>query len=299
MKKLCYLFLLLLFFACKKDETGEGSEAGLINKITNSGTNMYNNSDFVFVYNSDGRIYSINDTVYNYGDDGRIHSSRYIEESNLGGYKYEKDIQKSYKWDDKGRVLEIKVEKWLEKSTSPDGSVMGNNPKPYIEAYFYYTDNTRLPDSIGYGETNAQLKTFKVFSHEKGNVLKEEDISEGYYVSDEQPVIKRYVAGRIVYSYDEAVNHHIYPLYVKMGFLPKGLGYVASKHSPKASKEEQFFIQNVPGNNSVLTKVMDKQLDYVYTLSPNGFPNTIRQDVTVDMGHGPTKGSSVFLNIYY
>lgn len=299
MKEISCLFLLLLFFACKKDKIDEKREGGLIKKIVSSETNGFNNFDYVFAYDVNGRIYSINDTVYNYGADGKIHSSRYEEINQRGEYKYEKDIQKSYKWDSKGRILEIKVEKWLEKIISPDG-YMENNPMPYIEAHFYYTDNNSLPDSIGYGKTNGKLTTFKVFSHENGNILKEESISEGYYVSNNQPIDKRYVADRTVYSYEKEVNHHLYPLYVKMGFLPKGLGYVTSKHSPKSSTAEEFFIQNLPGDDSIITKVMGEQIDYFYTLTSNGFPNTIRQDVTVYMGYGSSaKGNPVFLNIYY
>jgi len=272
LKKNCYLFLLVLFFACKKDNEDIGYKSGLVKMIASNRTNLYRNDNFIFTYDTEGRVQSINDTVYTYGADGKIGRSQFTKDKNTNGYVYKEDIQKSYTWDVQGRISEIRVDKWLQRSTSPDGGVMENNPSPYIEAHFYYTSNNKLPDSIGYGSSlEAQLETYRIFYHADGNITKEEDISAISYYGVDNPFL-RYVSSRTEYTYTDNVKSHLYPLYSKMGFLPRGLGYVASKNGPITSITQRvYFVHQNPAYPAWSKSISN----YSYQFASNGYPSTI------------------------
>jgi hypothetical protein len=273
--------------ACKKDHN-PSYDNGFIKKIEDSRSSYSHDYDFTFVYDNQGRIYSINDTIYNYSSNGKITRSTYNNKSDRSGYIYEKDIQKSYRWDTQGRILEIKVDKWFQKLTSPDGGEMKSDPIPYIEAHFYYTGNNSLPDSIGYGDFFDQsIKTFLVVQHENGNVTETEALSSTYLVD-------RYVHEQNIYTYDKDVKNHLYPLYNQMGFLPKGLGYIASKSNPTSVTTENFTVEHAPfpSDQYSINKVYEFSTSFIYSSASNGFPSSIL--------HGTGYGTpSTIQHIYY
>ena len=297
MRKRFLVIPFIVLFGCKDVSDNDLSKNGLLSSVHHSQTNILQNLDYAIVYDAEGNVHSINDTVYIYGSNGKISSSRFsYNEDKADGYSYEKEILKSYKWDAHNRIVEIKVDKSLQLSTSPEGGVLESNPSPYVEAYFYYTASNHLPDSIGNEEFNNKIVTNKIFVHNGANILKEETVSEYYHYSNANMVAKRYISQNKEFQYGNSKNY-LYPLFVKMGVLPRGLGYIISKDAPSYYESSQYFYES-GFNGGEMKEVYREQVEILYNITSNGYPSRVNNNVKFNQ-KGMTGTYSYYLNLYY
>lgn len=297
MKYSIFLVLLVALLGCEGNIPDDLVLEGYVKQIRNSQTNIYQNLDFNIVYDDDDRVYAINDTVYTYGSNNKVSSSRFTFSKETAGYKYEKDIQKSYKWDVKKRILEIYVERYLEKVISPDGGVLESNPSGYTEAYFSYTGDNNLPDSISLGQG---LKAIKVFKHSKGNISQEEQIGEYINTVGGNIKLQTYIAQRVEYLYDTSIKNHLYPLFTKMGVLPKGLGYVSSLSAPKSILSTNFlYLNSSPGVGGAVTPMGSFSENFSYSIAKNGYPNRIVKNIGFNKDNNVISTEQQVINLYY
>jgi hypothetical protein len=295
MKYSIFLVLLVTLLGCEGNIPDDLVLGGYIKQIRNSQTNTYQNLDFNIVYDDDNRVYAINDTVYTYGSNNKVSSSRFTFSQETAGYKYEKDIQKSYKWDVKGRILEIYVERYIEKAISPDGGFLESNPSGYTEAYFSYTGDNSLPDSISLGKG---LKAIKVFKHSKGNISQEEQMGE--YINFSTSKIKSYTTQRLEYIYDPSIKNHLYPLFTKMGVLPRGLGYITSVNSPKSLLTSDYvYMDNPNGGDGSITQLITYSENIIYNIAQNGYPNRIVKNIEFNKDNNVISTGKQVINLYY
>jgi hypothetical protein len=294
MKRLSFLLLLVLFLSCEKDEMDESAKNGFVKIIESSETSFFNNDRLVFVYDKSGRLISLNDTLYFYGDGDRVVGSRYYNEKNSNGYRQEVVIKKSYKWDAQNRIYEIQVDSNYQKLTSPEGGIMESNPKPFIEAHFYYTGTNALPDSIAEIADSSPF-VFQRFYHQDDNISRVESMANVYI---KLGVSLRYASQTVDYQYNNTKNH-LYPLFKKLGFLPKGFGYIVSKNNPTTSVTMSFAVENsLPTPPNIKTiHVLRSKFDYSYTSA--GFPSFIKTEREIDFGNGFGQASPYSLYVYY
>lgn len=297
MKKLFFVIPFILFFGCKDANDVDLSNKAMLKSISHSQSNMYKNLDYDIVYDAKGNVHSINDTVYSYGNNGKLSSSHFSYKEERYGYKYEKEIIKSYKWDNYSRIEEIKVDKSLERSTSPEGGILENNPSPYVEAVFYYTSNNLLPDSIGHEEFNEEIVTSKIFVINGDNILKEEIVSDYYNYSNSNIIAKRYTTQKKEFKYGNTKNY-LYPLFLKMGVLPRGLGYIVSKDAPSYYESSQYFYERDVSGGGVIKEVNREQAEISYNIGSYGYPSRVNNNIKVNQ-MGLTGSYSYFLNLYY
>lgn len=294
--RILYFFFSILLIGCKGSILDDAVISEDVKYIRNSQMNAYNNQDFTIIYDDKGNVHAINDTVYTYGNNGKISSSRYSSMEETNGYKHEKDIRKSYQWDAQGRILEIYVEKQLQKIIAPDGGFLENNPVGYTEAYFSYTGNNILPDSISLGKG---LKAIKIFQYRNGNLSKEEQMEEYISVIGDDTKVQNYIAMREMYLYDEVVKNYLYPLFTKMGVLPKGLGYFASKHAPYFYETTTYYFHTAfPGHAGELKESYNSKANVAYTIGTNGYPTQVKYNIVLGQYEGFVT-SNYLLNIYY
>lgn len=204
-------------------------------------------------------------------------------------------IKKSYKWDAQNRIYEIQVDSNYQKLTSPDGGIMESNPKPFIEARFYYTGINVLPDSIAEIADSSPF-VFQRFYHQDDNISRVESMANAYITLD---VFLRYVRQTVDYQYNSTKNH-LYPLFKKLGFLPKSLGYIVSKNNPTNSVTMSFMVENFPPATPPIIKtlhVLKSKFSYSYTSA--GFPSFIRSESEIDVGNGFAQASPYSLYVYY
>lgn len=296
MKHGALLVFIIILMGCEGNIPDNYIMSQYVKKIRNSQTNLYQNLDFNIVYDDIGNIHSINDTIYTYGANGKISNSRFTFGQEMGGYKYEKDIQKSYKWDSQGRILQIVVEKSLQKSISPDGGTIESNPTAYTEAYFSYTDNNNLPDSISLGKG---LKAIKVFKHSEGNISQELQIGEYLNTTGGNIKLHSYTTQRVDYLYDTSMKNFLFPLFTKMGILPKGLGYITSLNLPKSTSNSNYvYVHNLSGDNGSILSPITYSDNYTYRISNNGYPNSIVLNRVLNLD-GNMSSSQHTVNLYY
>lgn len=297
MKYSALLVFIIMLLGCEGSIPDDLVLGEYVKKIRSSQTNLYQNLDFNIVYDDIGNVHSINDTIYTYGANGKISNSRFTFGQEMGGYKYEKDIQKSYKWDSQGRILEIVVDKSSQKSISPDGGTMKSNPTAYTEAYFSYTGNNNLPDSISLGKG---LKAKKVFKHSKGNISQEEQIGEYINTAGGKIKSQSYITQRVEYLYDTSIRNHLYPLFTKMGVLPRGLGYITSLNSPKSLLNSNYvYINNPNGSDGLITQPITYSENLVYTIAQNNYPNRIVKNIGFIKDNHIIATEQYVINLYY
>ncbi len=295
--------LLLLLFAitltsCEKDDIGALYDDGLIKRIDNQGSNSHSIGEIVIKYDDLDRVYSINDTLFYYDEYDKVIYTRYNEHLDKDGYKSYKIIKKSYSWDAQNRLLAINVDSNYQLLTDMQGMLQVNSDKPYTEAYFYYSDNNTIPDSIGYNDDiGKDLLISKRLYHSNGNINKIEDIQNiGALDSD---VGSSVIMKSIYLDYSDQDNY-LYPLYRKLGFLPKSLGYVTSQKLLSTSEiVETIVLGNV--SSSLQTKKTTVKNVFSSNKGPNGYPTLININSMIDFdnGMGYTNVGSSDTYIYY
>lgn len=295
--------LLLLLFAitltsCEKDDIGTLYDDGLIKRIENLSKSNQPTSKIIIKYDDLDRVYSINDTLFYYDEYDKVIYARYNEHLDKDGYKSHKFIKKSYTWDSQKRLVSINVDSNYQLLTDPQGMLIVSNGTPYTEAYFYYSDNQTIPDSIGYNEgRDKDFLISKRLYHSNGDINKIEDIQTIGTVNSD--VGSSVIIKSIFLDYSDQDNY-LYPLYKKLGFLPKSLGYVTSQKLLSTSEMvETIVLGNV--NNGAQTKKTTIKSTFSNNKGPNGYPTLININSMIDFdnGQGYTNTGSSEIYISY
>lgn len=296
-------FLLLIvavitLSSCEKEETATLYDNGLVKSIEIQAQSTNPSEKFTIKYDDLDRVYSINDTIFYYGLNDKVAYSRFSEVLHKDGHKSEKIVKKSYHWDAKNRLSYINVDSIYQMTASPGGIVSVNNSLPFTEAYFYYSGLQSLPDSIGYaigaGGTNLIIKRFY---HSYGNITKIDELQPVDAADEEQNNSNILKSTFLDYS-DE--SNYLYPLYIKLGFLPKGLGYVTSQKIASTSETiETIIIPTEDGQRKVKRSTVKNT--YSTNSGNNGFPSLITTNSMIDFdnGHGYSNAGSTSTYIYY
>jgi len=298
MKKILFLLLTAVTLSsCEKEGTGALYDSGLVKSVEFQSSSNKTAAKYIVKYDDLDRVYSINDTVFHYGPDDKVLYSRYTEYTNENGANSEKIIRKSYNWDNQRRLVSISVDSAYMKTIASDGVVYINNFVPYTEAYFYYTGFQTLPDSISanIGEQDTNI-VFKKIYHSNGNISKIEDI---YPVSTNTEERSNSIMLRSTFFDYNDQNNYLFPLYQKIGFLPKGLGYVASRKMVATSESvESVLLDNLSGQlDSKRTTIKN-----IYTSNNggNGYPTLIQINSMINFGGDEyAKGGSSSTYIHY
>lgn len=298
MKKILLLLLTAITLSsCEKEGAGVLYDDGLVKSIEFQGPPNKSNVKYVIKYDDLDRVYSINDTVFFYGPDDKVIYSRYSENIEHDGFSSEKIIRKSYSWDQQKRLLAIHVDSVYQKTVTPEGILSVSDSPSFTEAYFYYSGFQLLPDSIGYNlEDSKSNIIIKKLYHANGNINKIEDIQ--MVDNNIDSVNSSILIKSTFFDYNEQ-NNYLYPLYQKLGFLPKSLGYVASKKMVATSESVE----------SVLLDNLSSQLDpkrttvkniFTSNRGKNGYPTLIQVNSIINFtGDDYANAGSTSTYIHY
>lgn len=298
MKNVLLLFFLAITLSSCEKEEGLFHESNLVTSIETEGQGGEIREKILIKYDDLDRVYSINDTVFYYGPNDKVSYSRYSESLKGEGYEIEKIIRKSYSWDDENRLKSIHVDSAYQKVIDSEGLMFIDLSSPYVEAYFYYSGMQTMPDSIAYGNgAKDSYFTFKKLYYLNGNISKIEDtqVDDGVLSSLSNSVFQK----STYLDYSEEDNY-LYPLYNKLGFLPKGLGYVTSKKMIATSEiVEKTLLSSVGA--VIDSRTITIKNTYSSNKSSNGYPTLINVNSMMDFenGDGYSSGGSVVTYIQY
>lgn len=280
---LLLLLLAVTLYSCEKDENGNLYDSGLIKSIEFKTISNQPNKKITIKYDDLDRVYSINDTVFYYGANGKVAYSRYAENIDKDGYKIEKIIKKSFNWDGQNRLLEIHVDSMYQKNIDPTGIVVVTHKNPFTEALFYYTGNQTLPDSIAYSDgLSSTYLTYKRFYHSNGNINKIEE-TENVGPFDPNNGSSAILKSTFLDYNDQ--DNYLFPLYQKLGFLPKDLGYVTSRKLLSTSEiVETIVVEDLAV--SLANKKTTVKNTYLSNRGPNGYPTLINITSMIDFDNG-------------
>lgn len=280
---LLLLFLLITLSSCEKDNDGIFYDSDLVKSIEKQGQGGQKGEKIIIKYDDLDRVYSINDTIFYYDSNDKVSHSRYVENEKKDGFEVQTIVKKSYTWDAQNRLKSIHVDSVYQKMINPEGGMLINSASPYVEAYFYYSGMQTLPDSIAFSDGDKDTyMTFKKLYHANGNISKIEDVQleEGVLFNLRNSVF--YKSTYLDYS-DQ--DNYLYPLYNKLGFLPKGLGYVASRKMIITSEIVETIGLN--GIGAVLdSKSVTLKNIYSSNKASNGYPTVINVNSMIDFDNG-------------
>lgn len=293
MKKIAYLFFLgFTFLSCKKSSSYKQQELQI--KMIESEEGI-RGTRYVFKYDAENRLISLNDTLYFYNANGKIAWSRYHKEENTNGYRYLKVIRKNYQWDEKLRIKEIYIDSLYESITSPTGDFLSNGPSSRIEAKFFYTGLDTQPDSIQKDFlVDGRPQNIEHITYVNNNIVKKG--KRANLLSYNVPGYTNKLVGIENYEYTD-VSHYLYELYKKIGFLPSGLGYVASKNAPsKAAITSYIYLNELNGQEKIDRVELESK--YNYTKGRNNQVSIMHAFGRVDYGLGFTSWNDKPVNTY-
>lgn len=277
MKKILLLiFLAITLLSCEKDDELL-LDSNLVKSIENQVQTGAQAKNIIVKYDDLDRVYSINDTVYYYNANNQVTHSKYIKLQNVDGLDLENVILKSYQWDKQNRLESIRVDSVYQKVVKTN-KIVKSDFLPFVEASFFYSEGNLLPDSIVYrdGLGDSDLKYKKLY-HSNGNISKIEEgvVSEMNSLSVFKSVFMDYA--------DQ--DNYLYPLYSKLGFLPKNLGYVASKKMLFTAEIVESIV--LSSQNGLLnTKRTTIKNTYSSNKASNGYPTVINVNSMIDFDNG-------------
>lgn len=293
---LLFLLAVLTLSSCEKDDAATLYDSGLLKSIKFEGESAKHNENIIVKYDDMDRVFSINDTLFYYGLNNKVTYSRYTENINKDGYNSAKIIRKSYQWDEQNRIQSITVDSIYQKIIGPTGAMTIADAAPYVEAYFYYSGVQSLPDSIGCSTGNSGTPfIFKRYYHSHGNFTKIEDMEAVPLDGLANSIILK----STFIDYSDEPNY-LYPLYAKLGFLPKGLGYVSARNLPASSEiVETILVSTNDGQHGNKGSTVKKI--YSSSTGTNGFPSRINTNTMIDFdnGTGYANTGSTATYIYY